>query len=123
MVKIKKPNVFSVLMLISILTPTLFSQSPGGDVSGTGTVYLEKALNDLCCDLMDLIPVSAMLLVITAGVVYAIGQMFGAETRARANVWATSCLTGAVIGVIIAQVAPCVLGMIAGTGCLVCNCT
>lgn len=80
-----------------------------------GPDTLEAALSDLCKDIQSLIPVTAMLLVITAAVVYSAGQMFGAETRARANVWATSCLTGAVIGIIISQVAPSVLATIAGT--------
>lgn len=80
----------------------------------TGTEYLKDSLEGLCCDLQGLIPVTAMLLVIAAGVIYSAGQMFGAETRARANVWSTSCLTGAVIGIIISQVAPHLLGIIAG---------
>ncbi len=101
---------FFSLMFNLLLFGFLFSQSGGGG----GTAALEDALNDLCCDLQSLVPVTAMLLVITAGVVYSIGQMFGAETRARANVWATSCLTGAVIGILIAQVAPHVLTIIAG---------
>ena len=88
--------------LISI--PAVFAQ----------TSYLEDALNSLCKDLQGLIPVTAMLLVVAAGVIYSAGQFFGAETRARANVWATSCLTGAVIGIIISQVAPQILGIIAG---------
>lgn len=80
---------------------------------GTATGYLCVALNDLCADIRNLIPVAAMLLIVTAAVVYAIGQMFGAETRARATVWATSCLTGAVIGIIIATVAPSILSILA----------
>lgn len=110
--------IFAFAVFFSIAP--LFAQSNG---DGGGTEYLEQALNQLCCDLQNLIPVSAMLLIIAAGVIYSIGQMMGAETRARATVWATSCLTGAVIGIIISQVAPCVLGTIAGTGCLTCqNC-
>jgi hypothetical protein len=89
--------------------------------STTGTEYLQDALEGLCCDLQGLIPVTAMLLVIAAGVIYSAGQMFGAETRARANVWSTSCLTGAVIGIIISQVAPHILGLIAGVP-IACSC-
>ena len=102
----------SVLLFISFISAQ--SGFGGGSSGGSGAQALEDALNDLCCDLQSLVPVTAMLLVITAGVVYSIGQMFGAETRARANVWATSCLTGAVIGILIAQVAPHVLSIIAG---------
>jgi hypothetical protein len=35
--------------------------------------------------------------------------MMGAETRARANVWATAALTGALIAILIAVIAPSVL--------------
>jgi hypothetical protein len=43
---------------------------------------------------------------IMAGGVYAIGQVLGAETRARASVWATAMITGAVIGLVIYLVLP-----------------
>ncbi|MDE1798173.1 MAG: hypothetical protein KGH63_02095 [Candidatus Micrarchaeota archaeon] len=85
------------------------------------TCYLEQSLSDLCGQIQDLIPVTAMLLVITAGVVYSAGQFFGAETRARANVWATSCLTGAIIGIIIAVVAPYILSQLAGGAPITCG--
>jgi hypothetical protein len=75
---------------------------------------LLQALLDLCSSLRTLVPVAAMLMVLFASVVYATGQMMGAETRARANVWATSALTGALIGILISVVAPAVLATIAG---------
>ncbi|MCX6778480.1 MAG: hypothetical protein NT157_06395, partial [Candidatus Micrarchaeota archaeon] len=34
--------------------------------------------------------------------IYAIGQVLGSETRARATVWATAMLVGGIIGLIIA---------------------
>jgi hypothetical protein len=81
--------------------------------ASNATQYLYQALSELCKQIQQLIPVAAMLLVVCAAVIYALGQMFGAETRARATVWATSCLTGAVIGVLIASIAPSVLGILA----------
>ena len=59
-----------------------------------------------------MLPVVAMLMIIFAGVIYASGQIMGAETRARANVWATACLTGALIAILIVVIAPSVLGSI-----------
>jgi hypothetical protein len=47
-----------------------------------------------------------MLLIILAAAVYAIGQIVGAETRARASVWATAMITGALIGIVIYLVVP-----------------
>jgi hypothetical protein len=36
-----------------------------------------------------------------AGVAYGIGNFFGAEVRAKANSWAMSCITGAIIALLI----------------------
>ena len=78
------------------------------------TSALKDALSQLCSGLNTLVPVAAMLMVLLASVIYATGQMMGAETRARANVWATSALTGALIGILISVIAPSVLQIIAG---------
>ena len=74
------------------------------------------AVADLCKALRDLLPVAGMLMIIFAGVIYAAGQMMGAETRARANVWATAALTGALIAILIAVVAPAVFNLIYPAG-------
>jgi hypothetical protein len=43
--------------------------------------------------------------------------VLGAETRARASVWATAMLTGAVIGILIYLITPMVLkALLADTG-------
>ena len=76
-------------------------------LSSTGT-----ALTALCGGIKGLLPVAAMLMIVLAGVIYAAGQIMGAETRARANVWATACLTGALIAVLIAVIAPAVLNTV-----------
>ncbi len=86
-------------------------------LAAVGAVYatlgnLPNAINGLCGALQTLLPVVAMLMVIVAGVIYASGQIMGAETRARANVWATAALTGALIALLIWAVAPGVLGAI-----------
>ncbi|HQT45087.1 MAG TPA: hypothetical protein PLO51_03855 [Candidatus Micrarchaeota archaeon] len=59
-----------------------------------------------------MVPIVAMLMVVAGGVIYAGGQLMGAETRARANVWATSMLVGAVIGIMIRVVAPGILSVL-----------
>jgi len=53
-------------------------------------------------------------LVIMAAIVYAAGQVLGAETRARASVWATAMIVGAVIGIIIFVLLPQILGAMLG---------
>ena len=86
-----------------------------------GISQLSSALSSFCNQLKGLLPVAAMLMLVLAGVIYAAGQMMGAETRARANVWATAALTGALIAILIVVVAPPVLQTIyGGTNTVVC---
>lgn len=85
------------------------------------TSQLYDALSALCSGLNTLVPVAAMLMILLAAVIYATGQMMGAETRARANVWATSCITGALIGILISVIAPAVLSAIAGGAPIGCS--
>lgn len=75
-----------------------------------------SAINGLCTGLTSMLPVAAMLMTMLAAVIYAAGQIMGAETRARANVWATAAVTGAMMAVLISIVSPSVLGMIYGAG-------
>ena len=90
-------------------------------LAAVGAVYantlgnLPTAIASLCTALQGLLPVVAMLMVIVAGVIYASGQIMGAETRARANVWATAALTGALIALLIWAVAPGVLNSLTPT--------
>jgi hypothetical protein len=51
--------------------------------------------------LQSIIPIMAFTLMVLAGVAYGIGNFFGAELRAKANSWAMSCITGAIISIII----------------------
>ena len=77
-----------ILVVLAVLASTVFAAT-----SMLSTVT--GAMADLCQGLKAMLPVAAMLMIILAGVIYAAGQMMGAETRARANVWATAALTGA----------------------------
>jgi len=102
-----------ILLVLVLVSGVAFADSP--------TSQLLVALSQLCLGLSQLVPVAAMLMVLLAAVIYATGQMMGAETRARANVWATSCLTGALIGILISVIAPSVLSTIAGGTAITCS--
>lgn len=80
-----------------------------------------SAISSLCTGLTNLLPPAAMLMVLVGAVVYAAGQVMGAETRARANVWATASLTGALMGVLISAVAPSMLQTAYGDGVVSCS--
>jgi len=101
----KKLGVFIVL---AVLVSSVFAVS--------GLTAVRDAMKSLCYGLTQMLPVAAMMMIIFAGVIYAAGQMMGAETRARTNVWATAALTGALMAILIAVVAPSVLNMIYNNG-------
>ena len=64
-----------------------------------------------------------MFMVVSASLVYAVGQVMGAETRARASVWATSMFNGAIIAALIYLLVPFVLEVLlknTGTGIPTC---
>jgi hypothetical protein len=85
------------------------------NAGASGLNNVKDAMSSLCTGLTQMLPVASMLMIILGGVIYASGQMMGAETRARANVWATAALTGALIAILITVVAPPVLTAINGT--------
>jgi hypothetical protein len=99
----KMAIIIALLLAASLASSQPYYLGTGPLSSVTGAVSL------LCSSLKNLLPVAAMMMIILAGVLYAAGQMMGAETRARANVWATAALTGALIAILIAVVAPAVL--------------
>ena len=71
-------------------------------MSNVAFAALGDSINSICKTTKDIVPVVALLMFIMAGGIYAIGQVLGAETRARASVWATAMLVGGIIGLIIA---------------------
>jgi len=106
---LSNPKLFLFLILTTLSLFISFSKAQTDP-----TAQLTADLSKLCADLKNLIPTTAMLLVMVGAVVYAGGQFFSAETRARATVWASSCIVGAIIGLLIAQLAPQILGTIIG---------
>ena len=101
------------ILVVLVLAASVFATSALNTVT--------SSLSDLCNGLKTMLPVAAMLMIILAGVIYAAGQMMGAETRARANVWATAALTGALIAILIAVVGPAVLQTINNGTALACQ--
>ncbi len=70
---------------------------------------LASTLNSLCVEIKGMVPLVAMLMVVLGAVIYAAGQVMGAETRARANVWATAMIVGAIFAIIIEVLLPSIL--------------
>jgi hypothetical protein len=70
-----------------------------------------KAMGSLCAMLQGALAVGMLLLIIVAAIVYAVGQVLGAETRARASVWATAMFMGSLIGALIYLIVPWILAI------------
>lgn len=102
----KIKSVSKIVTLVMLVMSLSFAQT-SGVISGMQT---------LCRTSQIFLGVVSMLLIVLAGTAYAIGQMMGAETRARAAVWATAMLTGAVIGIIIYLISPSIIKAFIGTG-------
>lgn len=88
------------LFILSVLVSVMFAQ---------GISNLSSAISNVCGQISGFLPIVAFMLIVFAGVTYAAGQFLGAETRARASVWATAMLVGALIGIVIRVVAPAFL--------------
>jgi hypothetical protein len=65
-----------------------------------------EVINNTCVDIKAVMPLIAFTLLVFAGLVYAGGQVLGAEFRSRTNTWATTIAIGALIGLLIAFSAP-----------------
>ena len=108
-------RVFRYVFLVLLLSvfSLVFAQA-GGQGAGQASSKLKTTLCDLYADLHSIIPTVAFVLFVLAGVSYAGGQFFGAETRAKAVSWSMSMVTGAVIGLLIMQVASVLITNLSG---------
>ena len=91
------------VVLLGVLFVSLFA------TSGFALSTLQRQLSSICVTAKGILGVGIMLMIILAGVIYAVGQVMGAETRARATVWGTAMLLGALIAAIIYVIVPPIL--------------
>lgn len=75
---------------------------------------LSSSLSNIQNQITTLVPIISLVMIVLAGLVYAAGQVMGAEMRSRASVWATSLLVGAIIGLVLAASAGGIVGMFSG---------
>jgi len=106
-------NSIGKYLLLTILVLNLVSVA---NADTTGSANIISAMKGLCSTVQQFLGIAAMMLIVLAGVVYAAGQVLGAETRARASVWATAMLTGAVIGILIYLIVPTVISTMLPAG-------
>jgi hypothetical protein len=96
----KSGKFLTILVLLLCLSNILMATS------------ISTALKSLCSNAKGMLAVGVMLMIILAAVTYAVGQLLGAETRARATVWATAMMTGAIFGALIYVLVPYILNII-----------
>jgi hypothetical protein len=84
-----------------------------GLVSATSSVTTSGMASQIAAGLcqfkilvLGVLPTLALILFLFAGLAYAAGQAFGAETKAKAQGWAMSLLVGGIIGIVLAVLAP-----------------
>ena len=106
-------NYIKILTLFFILFNTSYASAA---LNCNSVSDLETALRCLCVTLYDYVSIVAFMMINLASVIYALGNLFGAETRARANVWATSMLTGAIIGIVLIIIVPAFIATLLGLG-------
>jgi hypothetical protein len=115
----QKVNAIGKYLIVAIFALNLMTlvTAGGGDGGSVAATNIQQTLIDLCNMSQTFLGLAAMVLIVLAGTIYAIGQVLGAETRARASVWATAMLTGAIIGILIYLIAPVLVGrLLEGSG-------
>jgi drug/metabolite transporter (DMT)-like permease len=66
-------------------------------------------MNNVCVQIRGIIPIVSVILLVTAGLVYAIGKVLGQEFRSKTESWATTIAIGAILGLILAVSAPLIV--------------
>src|SRR5271157_969456 len=85
-------------------------------VTTTGTAAnISAALCTFKVLVIGVLPALSLILFLFAGLAYAAGSAFGAETKAKAQGWAMSLLVGEIIGIILAVLAPVLVNIFVNT--------
>lgn len=82
--------------------------------AGGNPTAISAAMSELCAAVKGFLGIAIFLMIILAAITYAVGQIMGAETRARASVWATAMFTGALFAALIYLIIPWAINSIAG---------
>lgn len=110
---LNRVNAMGRYLLLAVLVMNFLSLA-AATTTTDGATNLCEGLKTMCQISQTFLAAAIMIMIVLAGATYAIGQILGAETRARASVWATAMLTGAIIGALIYVIAPMVIKGILG---------
>lgn len=84
--------------MLSILAFMIFF---GISYAGVG-----ELINNVCFQIRNILPLISVILLVIAGLIYAIGKVLGQEYRSKTESWATTIIIGAVLGLILGVSAP-----------------
>lgn len=100
------------------LLPVFLALVMFGGLAVAAATSVAVGITSSLCQIRDMlttiIPTVALIMLLMAGLVYAAGQAFGAEMKAKAQGWAMSLLVGAIIGLLLAVLAPTFLSIFGG---------
>ncbi len=101
--------------LVALLLMLMFvGMHFGGAGAPTGPTNLTTVMSSLCSTAKSIMLIGMFMMILLAAFTYAVGQIMGAETRARATVWATAMFTGALFAGLIYAITPWALKLITG---------
>lgn len=78
--------------------------------------YINSRLKAITDMLHSIVAPVAVGLFVLAGLVYAVGQVFDQQTRAKAQAWSMSIVTGVLVGILIIVFAPLIISLLWGIG-------
>lgn len=96
------------LALVAVFGAALVSAGTTTSITATVTA-ITTALCGIRSLIIGIVPTISLILILLAGLAYAAGQAFGAETKAKAQGWAMSMLVGGIIGILLVIIAPFVV--------------
>lgn len=112
--------VFLALVMFGGFAAAAATPGPGIPRTPAPSATVASGLVGQLCQIKDIIktilPTVALIMLLLAGLVYAAGQAFGAEMKAKAQGWAMALLVGAIIGLLLAVLAPSLVDIFAGAG-------
>jgi len=94
-------SMLMAVVVAAVLVAVLFFFLPGYQPPVERPDYVEATVKDLADATRSILEALIFLLIVFAALVYVVGQLSGAETRARATVWATGILAGALVASVI----------------------
>jgi hypothetical protein len=100
-----KKLVFAAIMVAVICGIVAATEDVGSRFSGMGCQIYNG--------LKSILPIIIVVVIIFAGVIYLVGQVFGTEAKSKAQSWAQNMIIGVLIAIIVVLAVPALINMLA----------